>query len=404
MKRKYFFLVVLLVLLLLVFGGCGENKAEERIDPPQTEETPLEPETTALETTDESETTEVETASEPETIEVEDEPQIDYAKAYDEKLARYYAFIHDQDNVLKIQEGETGVWERKTYSGELSPLDAIGYAIVDVSGDGIPELVIASITEQDPPRGSEIFALYTLVDDKPSLSFEGWERSRFSSLENGEFLYYGSGGANHSTIGHYSLSSDGKELVCKDYYFTDGSVDSYYHNTTGEHEPSRSEEVDMSGDAFRQIGEELEKKIKPLTLISFSTYMNTKKATDAPSKEIKIEWAKDALTEGTIYDEFVADTSEDQVKLLLSTETGVKDFTFLSLTLDHVDDAGKVSFSTKELYSAKQLTPERPLFVTMTFFGDLPSYGISYVDKEGNTKHFSIELSGQDGSLQLSEF
>ena len=49
-------------------------------------------------------------------------------------------------------------------------------------------------------------------------------------------------------------------------------------------------------------------------------------------------------------------------------------------------------------------SPERPLLVAMTFFGDLPSHGISYVDQEGKTKNFLIELSGQEGSLQLTEF
>lgn len=398
MKRKEFVLVVFLACLLLVVAGCDEKtKEEEVIDPPQTEETPLEPESTAAETTDEPETTEVETATEPETIEVEVEPQIDYAKSYDEKLARYYAFIQDQDNVLKIEEGETGVWEQKRYSGELDPLDAIGYAIVDVSGDGSPELVIASITEQEPPQGNQIFALYTLVEDKPSLSFEGWSRSSFTSLEDGEFLFSGSSGADSSTFARYTLSMDGKELVCQDYYFSlEGR---YYYNTTGEHDPSRSEELNMSSDDFFAVRNDFEKKSKPLELIPFSTYTS-----DNHHKEVKLQWAKDALRDGMVFDGFVADVSEHQVTILLSSESDLKDFTFLSLTPEQVDDAGKVSFSTKELYYVEKLTPERPLLVTMTFFGDLPSYGISYVDQEGKTKHFSIDLSGKDGSLQLTEF
>ena len=51
------------------------------------------------------------------------------------------------------------------------------------------------------------------------------------------------------------------------------------------------------------------------------------------------------------------------------------------------------------------LTPERSLVVRMTFPGDTPTYGISYVDESGDemTHHLTVEVSGEDGTLLLRE-
>ena len=39
----------------------------------------------------------------------------------------------------------------------------------------------------------------------------------------------------------------------------------------------------------------------------------------------------------------------------------------------------------------------------MTFYGDIPSYGIACVDGSGAKRHFVLEISGADGSLLLRE-
>lgn len=47
--------------------------------------------------------------------------------------------------------------------------------------------------------------------------------------------------------------------------------------------------------------------------------------------------------------------------------------------------------------------PERPLVVRMTFPGDLPAYGVSYVDAQEDVHHLLLDISGKDGSLMLRE-
>ena len=79
---------------------------------------------------------------------------------------------------------------------------------------------------------------------------------------------------------------------------------------------------------------------------------------------------------------FIADSSESSVKILFTAREAVSDFSFLSVEFkDFVN--GRPVFGTSPLKTLKTLEPERPLLVTMTFFGDLPSYGISFTDKNG---------------------
>ena len=51
-----------------------------------------------------------------------------------------------------------------------------------------------------------------------------------------------------------------------------------------------------------------------------------------------------------------------------------------------------------------ELSPDRPLLLNMTFYGLLPYYGVSYVDDSGETISYSINMSGKDGSVILTEF
>ena len=68
------------------------------------------------------------------------------------------------------------------------------------------------------------------------------------------------------------------------------------------------------------------------------------------------------------------------------------------------DENYNIIFDIDERYALDALTPENPLLVKMTFFGDLPSYGFSFDDETGKTRYFSISLSGYDGSIIVNEF
>ena len=88
--------------------------------------------------------------------------------------------------------------------------------------------------------------------------------------------------------------------------------------------------------------------------------------------------------------------------MLLSCEYAVKDFKVLGIEASPMSSS--LSFSTEELYALDELTPDRPLLLNMTFYGLLPYYGVSYVNSSGETISYSINMSGKDGSVILTEF
>jgi hypothetical protein len=137
-----------------------------------------------------------------------------------------------------------------------------------------------------------------------------------------------------------------------------------------------------------------------LALIMTLTMFN---ATAIAGPQVAARWAEEALSGYSAYDEFIADTTEPQVMILLSAEGSVRDFKVLKLNFEDIDESGKVMFSAIELYTQDMLAPERPLVVGMTFFGLIPNNGISFIDDSGTTRNYAINISGEDGSLFMEE-
>ena len=122
-------------------------------------------------------------------------------------------------------------------------------------------------------------------------------------------------------------------------------------------------------------------------------------------KESKVTADYSANVNGyTDFIKYIVDDSEYSTKILFRAEGVVTDFRLLSLFVNDVDDNGRMTFDTESLYELPTLEENKPLEVTLTFYGDLPSYGISYKDASGATKNFTLTLSGEDGSVILSEY
>ncbi len=101
---------------------------------------------------------------------------------------------------------------------------------------------------------------------------------------------------------------------------------------------------------------------------------------------------------------FEAADDEYALPVLFRASEAVQNFQVLALDFPSISDDGEIDFPSEVLYELPELTPEQPLCVTLTFPGDVPSNGISYVDAEGNVRCFSVSLSGMDGSLVVSEY
>ena len=104
------------------------------------------------------------------------------------------------------------------------------------------------------------------------------------------------------------------------------------------------------------------------------------------------------------YDTLVLEESEYQVQIVFTTRQDVRDFRIYQLSFKDIDGEGNPVFLTDQLYEQEELTRERPLQVTLTFPGDLPTVGFSYVRPDGQECWFSLGQSGMDGSLITSPF
>ncbi len=259
MKRKLFLIGLLIAALALAGCGAADGGSEPAVDPAQ--QGPVEPA--------------------PDMGKPAAPGEVGYEDAYREVLDEFYTLIGADENAEALLElgGGAGVLEAVRYLDDGSALDRVGYAIEDLSGDGIPELVIGAVmeTEGDTGTGSDIYAVYACPDGTAQCTFEGWARNRFFSMADGGFFNLGSAGAAYTIFGAYDLSPDGTELVCRDYYFTyekdeNFSEIGFYHNTDAVWDPAASEELIISEDDFWALEEDLESQVRPMTFTPFSAY------------------------------------------------------------------------------------------------------------------------------------
>ena len=116
---------------------------------------------------------------------------------------------------------------------------------------------------------------------------------------------------------------------------------------------------------------------------------------------VQAHWAENVLAGLSDYHEVSVSTAEPLARVLLSCEYAVRDFKVLGI---EASMSSSLSFFTEELYALDELSPDRPLLLNMTFYGLLPYYGVSYVNGSGETISYSINMSGKDGSVILTEF
>ena len=196
------------------------------------------------------------------------------APLYGGLLSGFYDILSGGDSAF-VEEcgGAVGVREVVSLLGSRAALYQVGYAVRDLTGDGVPELLVGLIKDgQD--FGTTILAVYTSPGVRPVCALEGWARNHFLLMDGGRFLQEGSNGAMSSCFGEYTLSADGRQLSCESFYFTaenpsdPGAIEVYY-NTTGVFDPNQSEKLDMTSDAFLRLQTDMESEVRHVNLMPF---------------------------------------------------------------------------------------------------------------------------------------
>ncbi len=323
---------------------------------------------------------------------------VNYEQIYKPVLDDFYAVIRGRGD--SYSEYVVGVVEATRFNNNVEEsMNSVGYTIQDLSGDGVPELLIGSM---DNNLYSMIYALYTCRNGAPMLNFVGMSRNSYVYLGEGRLLNHGSNGAAYIIFGDYKLSYDGTSLMCNDLYFTyekdpGFSEIGFYHNASGIFDKKVSEELKVTSEQFWDIHASLAKDAQHMELIPFAEYRCDNVVRVSSGETIKAMYAENALKCTDYLHEYIADSSKESAKILFIANKRVYDFKVLSLYYNND------RFESTELYTLDELNRNESFMLRMRFVGAMPSYGISYVDEYGVTRKFGIIESGKDGSLILDE-
>ena len=144
-----------------------------------------------------------------------------------------------------------------------------GYIIRDINNDGIDELIILHAGGQYY-EDAMIIALYTLVNQKPTLVLTGANRSSFYLGKDGSLVNYGSDGAAYSR--YYVFDLVGDKLIVRDGIISDwNEIDGemYFYTTDTDLDTSNDIRVDEDYAIHHKFVEE---DHDPQGFISFEEY------------------------------------------------------------------------------------------------------------------------------------
>jgi len=272
MKKSVLFAAGMLAALSVAVSGCTGQKAPETAAP-SSAAAQTAAETTAAGTKETAATTAATSAAAPETTApapqaaaseaAKETPaaaaqSVDYEEFYAPVLDEYWGAIRNGYNFeAHYQYMSNGLMEAAIYGKPDETLRSVGYQIRDISGDGIPELLIGWNTDAGrPPEDAALIAGFSCRDGEIVSIFESWARSSFRWLGGGSFHYSGSSGAMDTAYGICHLSEDGTELIWDDFFFTRedeaGGKLAIYHNRTGDWDPEKSEKLDITEEAFAE--------------------------------------------------------------------------------------------------------------------------------------------------------
>lgn len=405
MMKKLIALLLFTTLLASMLAGCGEKQP------------PTQPPTAASAATEQPGAKPANTApsAAPESSMV---PDPEAEKVYQEAM-RILDDVMDQncDVVYNGLSAEldypcvpSGVMELSTMPrSEL--LQYLGYAYEDFNEDGIPELIIGTIPDEnaETPETQLLLGGYACKDGETVCFLEGWARSVYEWMGDGRFFHYASGGWAYSGFGTFHLSEDCTEMIAEEWYFSDTkgadkSEVAFFRNTTGEWDKDAAEELDIDADAFWKLSNQYDAEIKTLKLTPFAKYPYTGFIAQPLDCKVRVDYFDDVAYQSYYDDasEYMAMETEYETRVLFRSEEGARDFRLLSLSLRDVDVNGHATFDVTEVFNIPALRAGIPLAVPMSFPGDIPSNGFSYTDTDGTTKTYAISVSGRDGSLVVS--
>lgn len=121
----------------------------------------------------------------------------EYLPLYQDILDKYRAVLTEGNFGEAFPgDGEVSILVRNFFDRE--PLRRVGWALSDLDGDKVPELVIGTV-ENEEFYGNILFDVFTLADGQPQRLIQSMERDRWYYLQSRQLLEEGSGGVGTGT-------------------------------------------------------------------------------------------------------------------------------------------------------------------------------------------------------------
>lgn len=324
---------------------------------------------------------------------------VDYDMAYCEVLDAIYRIVEKGsrgqiDFSEMIPDHLVGILENSVPSDAL---DSIGYIYQDLNQDGVQELLVGVNEQSEYNTGTRIMNVFYFDGIKGRDLANGWYRNAWFLLDNGELYRQGSSGAAHTTEATYTVSKDGRELVCKDMYFSAPSNEEnrieWYRNPNGLDALDAKGVSKVSEEEYNVFNEACRRKQVRLNLTPISSWGIPSVHVDEKSK------MKNPPKD---FSQYYDDEMGKGMDVIISSEEVLRDFSYLHLTLDTIDEEGKPHYKMEEVVKAPRF--DTAMLVNISFLEHASNRGISYLDRFGNRVYFHIYMSGLDGSLKLERF
>lgn len=110
---------------------------------------------------------------------------------------------------------------------------------------------------------------------------------------------------------------------------------------------------------------------------------------------------EDELANLENHHEFKAEESEYVSWILFETDEELKDVQLKLLQYEYTEETYG---SEKILYELSEFTSEKSLLAGVVYWGDMTTYGISFIDGEEKEHHYALYMSGKDGSLIMEKY
>jgi len=134
----------------------------------------------------------------------------------------YDPILEEYARLVKAHSDDYDAWETLGFNEVPQEYKegSLGYAIKDINGDLVPELLLLD-KESGSPGQPFIYALYTLKDRTPVLIGQYWSRSRAHIAADGRIFTVGSSSAFSTYLDSYELRRGAHELTQMTEYYSD---------------------------------------------------------------------------------------------------------------------------------------------------------------------------------------